>query len=287
MSRPLALLLAASSILFLGAAPRPAKEAPDPNSVVFGAMAKAGSIPAQAEALAALAWPLGPGDPRVRAKAKEELVNFADQGMEAIWKAIREAEPADKADAVDTLILAFRRLSGGMPPVYLPALDDAIWFGTREARLLAIPEISRFRLQSPVLTIIDAAIEDPEVLPVAVDALGSMQDARARFFLERVLHEGKPGIRERAAVSLSRLGEPGRTILKSATRSDGKEIRLAAIRALLPVATVDDISSFYDYGRAHADDDPATAKAVEAATLALEKALESQRALDAASPTPR
>ncbi len=287
MSRPLALLLAASSILLLGAAPRPAKEAPDPNSVVFAAMAKADTIPAQAEALAALAWPPGPGDPGVRAKAKQELVNFADQGMEAIWKAIREAEPADKADAVDTLILAFRRLTGGMPSAYLPALDDAIWFGTREARLLAIPEISRFRMQSPVLTIIDAAIEDPEVLPAAVDALGSMGDGRARFFLERILHEGNAGTRERAAVSLSRLGEPGRTILKSAIRSDSKEIRLAAIRALLPVAWVDDLSSLYDYGRAHADDDPATAKAVEAATAALEKALESQRALDSASPAPR
>lgn len=287
MSRPLALLLAASSLLLLGAAPRPVKEAPDPNSVVYGAMAKAGSIPAQAEALAALAWPKGPGDPRVQAKAKEELVNFADQGMEAIWKAIREGQPADTADAVSTLILAFRRLSGGMPPVYLPALNDAVWFGTREARLVAIPEIARFRLQSPVLTVIDAAIEDPELLPVAVDALGAMGDARARFFLERVLHEGKPGIRERAAVSLSRLGEPGRAILKSAIRSETKETRLASIRALLPVATVDDLSSLYDYGRAHADDDPSTTKAVEGATLALEKILESQRALDAASPSPR
>jgi HEAT repeat protein len=157
----------------------------------------------------------------------------------------------------------------------------------RWVREQAIPEISRFRMQSPVLTIIDAAIEDPEVLRVAVDALGSMGDGRARFFLERILHEGKPGMRERAAVSLSRLGESGRTILKSAIRSDSKEIRLAAIRALLPVATVDDLSSLYDYGRTHADDDPATAKAVEAATVALEKALESQRALDAASPSPR
>ncbi len=287
MTRRLALALAASAVLMIGAAPRPAKEAPDPDRVVREAMAKAVAIPAQADALAALAWVPGDPDPRVRAKAKDELVDFADQGMDALWKAVRDAKPADQADVVNTLILAFRRIPAGLPAQYLPALDDAVWFGSREARVAAIPEIARFGMRGPALTIIDAAVEDPEVLPVAVDALGMMRDGRARFFLERVLHEGKPGIRERAAVSLSRIGEPGRAVLKNGIRSENKDIRLASIRALLPVATVDDLSSLYDYVRSHPDDDPATAKAVEGATTALEKALETQRALDAASPTPR
>jgi hypothetical protein len=76
-------------------------------------------------------------------------------------------------------------------------------------------------------------------------------------------------------------------VLKKACGSESKEIRLASIRALLPVATVEELSSLYDYTTAHASDDPATAKAVDAAAARLEKALEAQQAADSASPAPR
>jgi HEAT repeat protein len=287
LSRSGAVAFALSTALFLGAAPPPAKNVPDPDRVVAETMARAGDIPAQANALVALAWPLDGGDPAVRAKAEAKLVEFGDHGMDALWKALFKVKAADQVDVVKTLLLEFRRLDSGLPPEYLPALDDAIWFGTREARLVAIPEVARFATQGPVLTIIDAAIEDPEILPTAVQALGAMRDGRARFFLERVLHEGKPGIRETAAVALARIGAPGRAVLKTAIRSDSKDIRLIAVRALVAVATVDDLSSLYEYSRAHADDDAAAAAAVESVTVALEKILEAQRALDSATPSPQ
>jgi hypothetical protein len=276
--------LAVLAVVLAGAAPGPAPEPLDPDSVVAAAMARGGSIPAQADALTELAWPREGGDPRVSERARQKLVEFADQGMDALWKAFFQVKPSDQADVLKTLLLAFRQLSAGLPPAYLPALDDAIWFGTREARLVAIPEVVRFNVQGPVLTIIDAAIEDPEVLPVALDALGTMRDPRARFFLDRVFHEGSPAIRERAATALSRIGEPGRAVLKTAIRSDSKETRLLAIRALLPVATVDDLGSLYDYARTHADDDPAVIAATEATAAKLERLLEALRALDSASP---
>jgi hypothetical protein len=286
LSRRLAFAVAAFAIVLVGAAPHAAKEVADPDRVVAEAMAKAQNVPAQATALAALAWPPDGGDPRVRAKAREELEDFGQGGMAALWKALRTVRPADQAEVVKTLLLEFRHLTSGIPPEYLPALDDAIWFGTREARLIAIPEVARFMQPGPILTIIDAALEDPEILPVAVDALGALGDPRGRFFLERILHEGKTGVRAKAAVALARLGAPGRAVLKSASGSNSKEIRLDAVRALLPVVTVDDLSSLYEYTTAHAADDPGTAKAVDAAAARLEKVLEAQRAADSASPAP-
>ncbi|MBZ5640847.1 MAG: HEAT repeat domain-containing protein [Acidobacteriia bacterium] len=287
MSKPLILAIATSAVLLLAAAPHGAKDAADADRVVAEAMAEAHAIEAQAEALTALAWPAGGGDPTVRAMAKEKLILFGQPGMAALWKSLITVKPSDKADVVKTLLAEFRQLTGGLPPEYLPALDDAIWFGTRESRRIAIPEVARFNQEGPVLSIIDAAMEDPEILPTAVDALGRLGDPRGRFFLERVLNEGKPGVREKAAVALARVGEPGRAVLKTATRSGNKEIRLAAIRSLLPVVTVDDLSSLYEYTAAHAADDPPTAKAVDAAAARLEKILEATRAADSASPAPR
>jgi hypothetical protein len=287
LSRPPAAVTAvllALSLSFLGVG---AGETADADRIVNEAMARAHDIPAQATALTELAWPETGGDPRVRAKAKEVLVGFGQNGMEALWKALRTVKPADQAEVVETLLLEFRQLSGGLPQEYLPALEDAIWYGTRDSRKIAIPEIARFSSGAPVLTIIDAAMEDPEILPIAVDALGAARDPRARFFLERTLQEGKPGVREKAAVALARIGRPGRVVLKTACASQRKEIRLASIRALLPVATVEDLSSLYGYTTAHASDDPATTKAVEEAAARLEKALEAQQAAEASSPAPR
>jgi hypothetical protein len=273
--------------LFLGASATGAMDAVGPDRVVAEALAKAHDPGDQAEALVALAWPPQGGDAQVRAEARRVLAELGQGGMPALRKAVRTVKPAEQVEVVETLLLEFRQLTGGLPPDYLPALEEAIWFGTRDARRIAIAEVSRFDIPVPVLTIIDAAIEDPEILPISLDALGAMGDPRARFFLERTLYEGKSGVREKAAVALARLGRPGRAVLKKACGSEKKEIRLASIRALLPVAAVEDLSSLYDYTASHASDDPATANAVDAAANRLEKALEAQQAADSASPAPR
>lgn len=279
--------LALSALPLLGATTRATNDAPDPRKIIVEALAGAGDVPAQAEALAALAWPSTGGDLAVRAAARQELVGFGRYGMAALWKAVLRVPPAEKVEVVEVLLGAFRRLTQGIPEEYLPALDDAIWFGTREARQVAIPELARFRSQPSVLTIIDAAREEAELVGIAVEALGAIGDPRARFYLERVLNEGKAGVRESAAVALGRLDESGRVVLRTATRSQIKEVRLAAVRALLPVATVDDLTALYEFAGTHADDDPATARSVQAATTLLEKALEAQQAADAATPALR
>lgn len=259
----------------------------DPAKVVEDAKAKANAIPAQAEALARLAWPDDGGDPAVRKIAREQLVDFADAATDALWKAVIHVKPEYKAEVVQTLLAGFRRLTEGLPANYLPALDDAVWFGTREARILAIPELGRFRNRASVLPIIDAAIEDPQILEVAVKALGAIGDERARFFLAKVLDEGGAEIRDAAAVALGRLGDEGRAMLKSAMRSPRRELRLSAVRALLPVATVEDLTALHEFATSHAADDAATAKSVEAAAATLEKVLEAREAADSATPGPR
>ncbi len=281
------IVLALPALLLLGAATRATKNAPDPHKIVVDALARAGDIPAQAEALASLAWPSAGGDPAVRAAAQQELVGFGQYGMAALWKALLRVRPDEQVEVVNTFLGAFRRLTQGVPDEYLPALDDAVWFGTREARQVAIPEIARFRSQPSVLTIIDAAREEPELVGIAVEALGAIGDSRARFYLERVLNEGKAGVRESAAVALGRLDDSGRVVLKTATRSSVKEVRLAAVRALLPVATVDDLTALYEFAGTHAGDDPATTRSVQEAATLLEKALEAQQAADAATPALR
>lgn len=258
----------------------------DPERAVEEAKARAGSIRAQAAALAKLAW-LEQAPEAVRERAREELSVFGANAMDALWRAAIEAPKEYKAEVVQVLLAAIRSVTADIPPAYVPALEDSVWFGDREARVLAIPELGRMRSFASVLPIIDAALEDPEVEQAAVLALGQIGDSRGRFYLSEALESGKPVVREQAAVALARLGAEGKSMLKSAMRSSSPSVRLAAVRALVPVATDEDVAALHEYVATHADDDPKTAEAIRLVALNIERAIEAMQAMEAAESGPR
>jgi HEAT repeat protein len=161
-----------------------------------------------------------------------------------------------------------------------------LWFGTREAKRIAMREVARYRSPHAVLPIVDSALEDPALLPDAVAALGEIGSARARFFLAQVFHEGQPALREQAASALARIGGSALEPLREALRAPSREERLVAVRALLAVAGEDDLSALYEYLANHPDDDPPTTAAVRTAAERIEQELEARRAAEAASGSP-
>ncbi len=287
MATPLRILAVLALSPLLAAAGPESKALPDPNEVVHEAMARADQIPAQAVALAELAWPRVPGDPRVAALAREVLVHFGEPGVTAMRRALPTVKPEQQAEVVKALLETFPTFPGAVPPDYVLTLEDVLWIGTREAKTLAIPELARLGDEGGVLPIIDSTLDEPGLRPVSIPALGTLGNERARFFLERMLHEGGPGNRELAAVALARIGGKAHDLLRQAVRSNDKEVRLAAVRAMLPTLTVDDLTVLHEYTAAHPDDDPGTYKAVTAAAGLLEKLLEAQQAADSASPQPQ
>lgn len=273
--------LAVAALLVLSAGPAATAgdgtEKPEARRIVDAAITAAGtSIPLQAEALARLAWPAEDGDPDVAELARLRLIDYQAYGLPAIRSAIRRARPEQQAEVVSALIGAYEKIGYGQANDFLAGLNDAVWFGTRESRLIAIPQLGRFRFVPSMLTIIDAAHEDPALVPVTVDALASMGKDRARFFLESVMLEGDPQVRGMAASALARIGGEALLPLKVAIRSDDPEIRVVAVQALLPVATVDELSTLHEYVYAHPDDDAATVEAVRASTAMLEDVLARQ-----------
>lgn len=244
---------------------------------VDAAITAAGSsIPGQVEALAKLAWPVQDGDPEVSELARLTLVDYQVHALPSIRAAIRWVRPEQQASVVSTLVAAYYRIGYGQNGDFLAGLNEAVWYGTREARLVAMPELGRFRVAPALLTIIDAASEDSALVPVAIETLASIGDDRARFFLENVMLEGAPEVRGLAASALARIGDEALLPLKIAIRSDDPAVRVMAVQALLPVATVDDLSTLHDYVYTHADDDPATVEAVRASATMLEDILARQ-----------
>lgn len=258
-----------------------------PEKVVDQAVAAAGDIPAQAEALVRLAWPGPAGDRAVAAVARQRAIDYGAHAIPAMRAAVPRVTEAERADLVLALVAAKENASSTGTPDYFPALDDVLWSPGREARLRAMEVLARRSFNPSTITIIDVALEDKELLAPAVRALGAMRDPRARFFLERVLNEEHAaGLRESAAVSLAQIGDIAKSVLRKAMRSDDRSLRLVAVRALLPVADGDDLTALHEYVASHPDDDPDTAKAVSTAALMLERAIEAQQARDSASPLP-
>jgi hypothetical protein len=153
------------------------------------------------------------------------------------------------------VIEARNRISSGMPPEFLPIMADAIWYGSPEAKRLALPHVTRHKFQPALLSMMDAAIEYPELTADVVHSLGLYNQDRARHFLNDVLHNGTPRERRLAAIALARIGSRALLTLREATRSVDRQARTAAIRALLPISTVADLSLLYEYVGMHADDD--------------------------------
>jgi HEAT repeat protein len=251
--------------------------------IVDETITRAGGIPKQADALARLAWPAEDGDPNVMLLARKALMAYGEYAIPTLRRAVTSVRPDQQEEVVWALTRAFLRMESGRPSEYLIGLEEAAWFGSRGARLQAIPELGRHRYRPSLLTMVDAAYEDPELIPTVIEALGMMGDPRARFFLEKMMLEGPPEIRGQAAAALSRIGGTALFPLKLAIRSDDPDVRLVAIQALLPVATIDDISTLHEYVYNHPEDDPGILEAVRASALMLEEALARQAEADSAS----
>lgn len=283
MRRLAALGLALTITPLLGAAPKPATRI-EADNAVRAALAGAGdNTKLQAEALVRLAWPeRGDRDPAIGARARQEIVGFGPHGIPALEEAVVRVPSKYRAEVVASLIEARQYFVGPYPAEYVPALESALWFGTREAKLLAFDELARIRDTGACLPIMDSAVEDPEILPKAIDTLGVIGDDRARFFLAEQLNKGTPVVRERAAVALARIQGRALDPLKAAIRSDNRELRELSVRALLPVATENELGELYDYAAKRPGDDPTLLSTVKDATQQLERLLEMKRQADAA-----
>lgn len=245
--------------------------------VLLRAKAEAVTIPKQAEALARLAWPKeGAGDPLVQALARDELVHFGELGLPALRQAIKSAPELYKADATAALVRAYAQVTSGIPPDFLPALEDAIWSGAIEAQRVAIPQAARYHDPAIAALATDAVTAHPELRLVAIQSLGLTRDDRARFFLGESLVKGSPRERGLAAVALASIGGRGLDVLRESTRSDVREIRQAAIEALLPFTGLDDLTVLHEYVGLHPADDPAVLERSRQRAAYLESLLATQ-----------
>jgi hypothetical protein len=281
--RPLVLLLC-GILVAIAAPPASAVDGAAAQKVIEDAKARAVSIPAQVQALIALAFPAAPGDPAVQEAARKELAVFGEPSISPLATAVPKVTLENRAPVVQTMMLAFRQLSFGLPTDYLPGLESAIWFGDHATRELAIPELARFRQRGATLTMVDAAKEDPSLTALVARATGQIGDERARFWLEGVLRGPDPANRSEAAVALSRIGGKALQPLKDAMKSDERALRETACRALLPVAGLEDVTALHEYAAARPDDDPRLVEAVRTAAVMLEEALEARQENDSASP---
>jgi hypothetical protein len=245
---------------------------------------RADSIPGQAHALAATAWPDEVTDPELAAAARGDLVDFGQHGFPALLRAMSRVQRRYTGDVTAVLIQARRRNLANLPPAYLPALEDAVWYGSTDARRLAIPELAAYRYGPVLMACIDAALEDPALLPLVVRESARFGDDRARFFLEGVLTEGPDALRPQAAESLAIIGGRAMGPLRDAALAESPLVRRPAIRALLPAARVDDLTVLYEYVARHGEEDAEMVERVREQAQRLEEALERQLDEESASP---
>jgi hypothetical protein len=237
----------------------------------------------QAEELVQLAWLREGVPPEVSESARVELERWGARVIPILRRAMGRVRTDQTASVVRTILAARESDRAGIPLEYVASLVDALWIGSAEAKREAIPYLAMQGEKLAVLPLIDSALENPLLVPDVIRALGVIGDDRARFWLEKVLYDGRPGDREAAAVALARIGGRAMSPLRDALRSASKDVRLAAARAILPVATPDELTAFYVYLAEHADDDPVTAQALRAAAAVIEEKREAQQAADAAS----
>lgn len=233
--------------------------------------------------LANIAWPQEMTDPALAAEARRRIPTFGEAGVKTLQQLFLEVNPEYQADVASAIVDARLSMDSSKPFNYLAALTDVMWYGNREARLVVMPELALYPAPHAVLPIIDAVYEDPVLLPDAIRTLGAIGDKRARFFLGDQLNHGPPEVRADAAVALAKIGAEAADFLREAVRSDDPGIRQPAISALLPVATVEDLSALYDYFGDHPEDDAKIREAVRRTAQRLELALQAQRDADAAA----
>ncbi len=268
----------------LGSAAVVADEIGEPERIVREAKARAVTIPEQARALAALAWPAGGvTDPEVSALARDQLIGFGDRGLEALHERLLAADPRFSADITAAIIRTRLMVSAGLPPQYIPAVYDAVWYGSIDAKRLAMDELGRRRYAPGLLPIIDAVYEYPQLTLPAIRSLVRMGNDRARHYLGLVLMQADPRYLQPAADALATIGGRAMETLREGTASTDERIRGASIDALLPLSGVDDLTILYEYIAQFGDDDPQRMERVLQRATQLESMLEALHADEAAS----
>lgn len=262
MTRPAAWLLT-----FVAAC---AAAAASPADVVAEALrGQGGDIPAQARTLASLAWTKPDVPAAVRVEARGQLVGYGDHGIPAIREVIR-TDVGASGDAVAALIEARAHVPSGIPIDFFVALDEALWFGSEEAKRLAIPYLASNSSAFNVLPMIDAAEEYPALTSMVAYAIGVSRNPRGRFWLDGVLHGTRADAREEAARSLALLGTDGVALLRAALDDRDPAVRRAAMDALLPLASPVELPELYRFLETHGAADPPLADRVRARTAELE-----------------
>jgi HEAT repeat protein len=278
-------LLLAGTSLAATSAPAPTPSAADAaraDRAVGDALARGADPVSQARELVGLAWPAGPRDEAVAARARRELADFGVHSMVALREAINTAKPAYAPEIVRTTMAGAANIHDGGAPDYVPVYLDALWINSHDARAMAIDVLIPVRSALSVQPMIDAALEDPSLAPQVVAALGALRFDQARFYLEKVMMEGPPSLRPVAAASLTQIGGAALAPLKNALKAPDRDTRLLAARALLPAATERELGALYDFIRDHGNDDPALTQALRGLTVRIEQAIAARDAANAA-----
>ncbi len=246
-------------------------------------------IEEQAALLARLAWPdEGVKDHMVACLARKALVLYGDRALPALRERILNAPSRFRVDALSALTETRLVVLAGRPADYLPALDEALWQDSVEAVRLAMYTVRPYQFFRPaMLPIIDRALEHPELLPAAIRTLAELRDDRARFFLDDQMRNGPPNGRAAAARALATIGGLALEPLRQAALDDTVEVRDLAVDALLPVTTVGDLATLFEYLGRYPSDDPARAARVKERALHLDAMLQAHEASEAATPTRR
>jgi len=231
--------------------------------VLRDAKAKAVTVPGQVGALIALAWPTEE-DPnfQIQAEARRSLVLYGQHVLPVLRRTIPLLDPLYQADAVAAFVEARYREPAGMPPDYLPGLEDSIWYGSSEAQRIALNEIQRYNYPPAVLSSIDGAYDNPILTRYVVASLGRMNDPRAQMFLTDLLLEGSDFYKGPAALALAQFGDRTFDNFRSGVASDDSTTRQTALRIFLPLAETSDLELLKAYLAQRTEDDPELVEAV-------------------------
>ncbi|NIM01507.1 MAG: hypothetical protein GTN89_11770 [Acidobacteria bacterium] len=239
----------------------------------------------QSRTLARLAWGADNDNHELAARARERLTFFGQHGMQAISEALEWADPGFSADIMLAAIEAESQMTFGTSSYTTAAIEHAIWFGSPEAKRIAMLHMAKRPVPILLLSVIDAAYVDPPLTPVVIESLQLIEDDRARFFLaEQVEQQADPEIREQAALAMAAIGGRCHQYLRAWSLAEEPELRNLALRALLPNTTIGDLMTLYEYVAMFPDDDPKLLAELRDRAQFLEEIFEKQQEMDSASP---
>ena len=242
------------------------------------------NIQGQARTLARLAWGDDNENHELAARAREKLTLYGKHGMQSIAESFQWADPALSVDIMLAIIEAEQQMTSGTSTYTTVAIDHAIWFGSPEAKRLAMEYMSIRPIPILLLSVMDTAYEYPQLTLIVIETLKAIRDDHARFFLAERLEQGDAQTRKRAAEALAKIGGQCLQYLRAWALAEQPELREIALRALLPNTTIGDLTTLYEYVELFPDDDPNLLTALLARAQVLEALFEAQQEIDSASP---